>query len=350
MPWMIRATNSRLSGLASGVPYPGREKEVPILRVTSIIRVVFSAGLVAIILWRVPVNALGSALQSLDGIWLWPALATALTTLAIRALKWQRLLQAAGSRARGRDVMRSLFGGFALGVVTPGRLGEFGRWLFIPEAERGAVISLNVLDRFLDSWSVATYAVVSLWLAGRRPAGMITLAVWLALLPLVFGLPRLVSRLGDSRWWGKLFGPQGRTAGPALAKIAVAPFAAWALLSTSFDMVTFYFLLRAFHSAGFITAPATFPWIVMASGIPLSLGGLGLREGAAAILLSHYAISAAVATDVALCMFAFLSLLPALCGGFLLLPARKRDSSRSAAFSPPRLRSSLQVNCRISEK
>lgn len=229
--------------------------------------------------------------------------------------------------------MRALFGGFALGVVTPGRLGEFGRGLFIAEAQRGEVISLNLIDRFLDSWSVATFAVVSLFLVGRWLAAIVSLAVWIVLLPALLSLPEIISWLRAKTWWGKIPGPQSRPAGPTLIKFAVASFAAWAMLSTSLDIITFYFLLCAFHPTRFITAPATFPWIVMASGIPLSLGGLGLREGAAVLLLSHYSITAAVATDAALFLFAFLSLLPALGGGILLLLSRQGSSGRAPAFS-----------------
>jgi glycosyltransferase 2 family protein len=320
------------------------------LRLSPIIRVGISLGVLVAILWRVPAVALWAALQNLDGAWLWPALATALATLCIRTLKWQRLLQAGGSRASTLDAMRSLFGGFALGAVTPGRLGEFGRCLFIAGVERSAVTPLNVLDRFLDSWSVGTCAVVSLFLAQRRPAGIIALALWLALIPVVLALPRLVSQLGQRSWWRRLIGLKLRNAGPALATMAVAPFAGWALLSTSLDVVTFYFLLRMFHPAGFITAPATYPWIVMASGVPLSLGGLGLREGAAVLLLSHYAIPPAVATDVALFLFAFLSLLPALCGGMLLVFARPGIGGWPLGLHTPRMQTSLQAGCRMSEK
>lgn len=320
------------------------------MRVTPVIRVGISVGVVAIILWRVPVYALWSALQYLDGSWLLAALASALATLAIRTLKWQRLLRSAGFSASGRNVMKSLFGGFALGVVTPGRLGEFGRCLFIPEAERGAVISLNVLDRFLDSWSVATYMVVSLFLTTRWPGATLALAVWMVTIPLVLGLPRLISRLGESPWWGKILGSQLRNADPGLGKAAMGTFAAWALLSTTLDVITFYFLLRAFHPIDIMTAPATYPWIVMASGIPLSLGGLGLREGASVVLLSHYGVTAALATDVALLLFAFLSLLPALIGGIFLLLERIGEEVRPAPLGKSRLRRSHRENLGLSEE
>jgi uncharacterized membrane protein YbhN (UPF0104 family) len=130
----------------------------------------------------------------------------------------------------------------------------------------------------------------------------------------------------------------------------VVPFAGWSLLSTFFDIGTFYFLLRAFLSTPFIAAPATYPWIVMASGIPLSMGGLGLREGAAVALLSHFAVTAAVATDAALFLFAFLSLLPALGGGMLLLMEVAGKAAWPAAFAASQMRRELQVNCRVGEK
>lgn len=320
------------------------------MRVSPWMRVAISAVVVAIILWRVPAQALFSALENMDSQWLFPALATSLASLAVRAFKWQRLLQAAGSRANSRDITRSLFCGFALGVVTPGRMGEFGRCLFVPESERAPIIPLNILDRVLDSWSVVTYAVASLVISSHRPAGIFGAAIWLAVLPVILGLPRLLSAIGEASWWGEKYRAQFRAARPHLGAVRVAPFAAWAMVSTSFDILTFFCLLRAFHPATLATALATYPWIVMASGIPLSLGGLGLREGAAALLLAHYAIPAAVAADVALFLFAFLSLLPGMMGGVMLLRARREKFERTSPLKASGLRANLPNRFRMSEE
>ncbi|HLY63797.1 MAG TPA: lysylphosphatidylglycerol synthase transmembrane domain-containing protein [Terriglobia bacterium] len=320
------------------------------MRVTPIVRAGFSIVFVAIILWRVPINTLWYALQNLNGVWLWPALASAFVALGIRIFKWQQLLKAGGSRTPLRDVMRSLFGGFALGVVTPGRLGEFARCLFTPEAERPTVIALNVLDRILDSWSVATYAVVSLFLIGRPLPGTIALVGWAAFIPALLISPRLIFRLGESPRWNKFIGAKLPRGDPVLEKGVVATFAGWALLATSMDVITFYFVLRAFHPTAFMTAPTTYPWIMMASAIPLTLGGLGLREGAAVALLHHYAITPAEATEVALLLFVFLSLLPALCGGLLILLARKGDNTSTATLIDRRLKRKLSEDLRIGGK
>jgi uncharacterized membrane protein YbhN (UPF0104 family) len=80
-------------------------------------------------------------------------------------------------------------------------------------------------------------------------------------------------------------------------------------------MLTFYFLLCAFQSVPLKAALATFPWIVMAGGLPISVGGIGPREGVAALLLARYAVPSAVACDAGLLIFVFSALLPALVGG-----------------------------------
>ena len=66
----------------------------------------------------------------------------------MRAYKWHLLLGATG-KVRLRQSLRTLFAGFALGLITPGRLGELARGMFVREAERTHVTFLTVLDRTL---------------------------------------------------------------------------------------------------------------------------------------------------------------------------------------------------------
>jgi uncharacterized membrane protein YbhN (UPF0104 family) len=284
------------------------------MRVGACLRATVSVVGVAIILWRVPLNDLAVAFGSLDGRWLWPALAAVLAMLAARWYRWQRLLAQGGIRVPPAHSACSLLGGFTLSVVTPGRVGEFGRCLFVARPDRASVLLLNTLDRGLDMWALATCAVASLLALALRPFGIFALGVWLALFPVAMALPHLVAGLGGLPWWGEGFRQKLRAAGRTLVGIQPAPFAALALLSTSLDMVTFFFLLRAFQRVDFTVALAVFPWIVLAAGLPVSVSGFGAREGAAALLLARYAIPSAVAFDVAIFFFAFSSLLPGLLG------------------------------------
>jgi uncharacterized membrane protein YbhN (UPF0104 family) len=157
--------------------------------------------------------------------------------------------------------------------------------------------------------------VGSLFLVVSHPPALFAVCVWLSVLPFMLGLPRIVSRLGGLPWWGQALREQLGVAGRTLGTLRVSRYAILALVSTGLDLLAFYSLLRACQGVGFDVAVATFPWIVMAGGLPVSLGGLGAREGVAAVLLTRFAIPPTVAVDVALLFFAFTSLPPATIGG-----------------------------------
>ncbi len=284
------------------------------MRPASLIRVAVTSAAVGLILWKVPVVGLWTALAQIEPLRLLPVLAAILGMLLARWLRWHALLGEGGVNSSRTDSARSLLGGFALGAVMPGRLGELGRFLFVPASDRARVLLLNVIDRALDTWALGTIAVGSLFLVISRPAALVAAGAWVCLLPFLLGLPRITAKLGGLPWWREDLRIKLRVAGETLPNLRVWPYAALALLSSGFDLVAFYFLIQAFQDASPLVALATFPWIVFAGGLPVSLGGLGTREGAAAILLSRFAIPAAVALDVALLLFALGSLLPALIG------------------------------------
>lgn len=275
------------------------------------------------LLWRLPTGALRVAFQNIDSRQLLPALCCVLGMLAVRAYKWHQMLSEGGVVVHPRESIRSLLGGFVLGLIIPGRLGELGRCLFSAESHRVRVTLLNILDRALDMWALLTLAVPGLFLLVPRPAAIFGLGVWLAILPVVMGLPTLISTLAVAPRWPEVVRTRAAAAAPILARIRTRRYAVLSVCSTSLDMLLFFFLLRAFHPVEFATALATFPLIVMAGGLPVSLSGLGLREGVAALLLTRFAIPPGVAVDVALLLFAFSALIPALLGGVWLLVDRR---------------------------
>jgi uncharacterized membrane protein YbhN (UPF0104 family) len=294
------------------------------------LRIGLSTAIAAIILWRVPMAALGSAFRTLRVGWMPAALACVAVMLLARWYRWHRLLAAAGCALPAQESARSLLGGFTLGAVAPGRLGELGRCLFVGEAARPSALLLNILDRALDMWALASGMVVSLMALVPRPYGVFALGVWLAFLPVAMGLPALVPSLARLRCWGSSFRNKLVAAAPSLSPIRTAPFAAWAFLSTTLDLMTFFCLVRALYPIDFRAALVTFPWIVTAGGLPISVGGLGPREGVAALLLGRLGIPSAVAVDAALLLHVFSGLIPAAAGATWLACSRGSVSLRQA--------------------
>jgi uncharacterized membrane protein YbhN (UPF0104 family) len=286
------------------------------------LRIGLSTAIAAVILWRVPMAALGSAFRTVRVGWMLAALACVALMLLARWCRWHRLLAAGGYGLPAHDSARSLLGGFTLGAVAPGRLGELARCLFVGEAARPSALLLNILDRALDMWALASCMVVSLMALATRPYGVFALGVWLALLPVAMGLPAFVPSLARLRCWGGSFRTKLVAAAQSLSAIRTAPFAAWAFLSTALDLMTFFCLVRAFCPIDFRAALVTFPWIVAAGGLPISVGGLGPREGVAAMLLGRFGIPSAVAVDAALLLHVFSGLVPAAVGATWLACSR----------------------------
>jgi glycosyltransferase 2 family protein len=294
------------------------------MRIPRWLQVLVTLALVTVVIWHIPVSKLLDAVHSGDLLWLLPALGATLAMLFVRHVKWHRLLRAAGLPITETDSLRSLLCGFALSVPTPGRVGELGRCLFLNESLRSQVFQLNILERVLDAWAVFTFAVVSLMVVRLRPFGIFAFAVWLALLPVFLGLPALLASLSEWRLWSKSFQRRLRSGSRALAGIHAAPFAGLALVTTSLDLVIFFFLVQTFHRTEFVTLLIVFPWMILAGGLPIAAGGIGPREGVAAFLLVKRAVPAAAAIDAALFLFVFSAVFPALAGGFWMMARRVR--------------------------
>ena len=293
-------------------------------------QIAITAVVAGLVLWRARMPALWEAFQNLNARNLLLAIFCLFVVLSLRAYKWHRLMDEGLGGIRLRHSLRSLFGGFALGLVTPGRLGELGRCLFVRKQERMQVGILNLLDRLFDLWALLTLACASLFFLVPHPAAVFGVAVWLALLPLVAGLPSFLAYLARL-----LRRPEHLQAGIAdavgvLTRIRAPRYAVLAACALWAELAFFFFLLRAFHAAAFITAVATYPYILMAGDLPVSCSGVGVREGAAALLLSPYAIPTGVAVDATLLWFAFTVLLPAALGGLWLLVDRTRSKLRSS--------------------
>jgi uncharacterized membrane protein YbhN (UPF0104 family) len=305
------------------------------MRIPSWLKVLMTIAILAVVLWHVPVEKLLAAARSAELVWFFPAATTTLVMLFFRHFKWHRLLRAAGLPVSQTDSLRSLLCGFALSVPTPGRVGELGRCLFLPEGMRSQVLQLNILERALDGWAVFTYAVLSLLIIQFKPAGVFALAVWLAVLPVFIGLPGLLASLAEWKVWRGAARDHLREGAKALMRVRCAPFAGLGLLTTSLDVLIFYFLLQAFHQTDLAVVVITFPWMILAGGVPIAVGGIGLREGAAALLLARQAVPAAAGMDAALLLFVFSAISPAICGALWMAVRRWQGGS----LANPRLES-----------
>jgi uncharacterized protein (TIRG00374 family) len=117
---------------------------------------VLAAGLLALFLYNVDLWGAIAAIAHARPGWLALSLATMLANLAIRAFRWQYLLEPLGN-AKFANAFRATAVGFAASSVLPARAGEVIRPYFLsrhePMSATGAFATI-ILERLLDTVTV----------------------------------------------------------------------------------------------------------------------------------------------------------------------------------------------------
>lgn len=170
-----------------------------------------AAALLALFLRQVELRGVVSEIARAQPRWLALSLATMVINLALRALRWQYLLEPLG-KASFANAFRATAVGFAASSILPARAGEVIRPYFLARHERmsatGAFATI-ILERVLDVLTVlvllASFVFVfdpgvgaaspGAWLAVKW-AGTIAGAAALAALVVMFALARDPERLG----------------------------------------------------------------------------------------------------------------------------------------------------------
>ncbi len=258
----------------------------------------------------------------------WNFLAWCLLTvpigLAMRVWKWYVLLHWLEPSVSYRQAFRSHFGAMPLGLLSPGRLGELSRVIFLPQpslrSARG--VGLAAVEKYTDFVAVAIWSVPGLLLLLGPKWAIAGAAAVILLLPVkayAGGLTRAANSMGKSRF--SLLRQAGyMTTGLAGgASIGTTSFTKALIIGCAaygIEWCQCLFMLRFFGAENFDLAAVAgiMALATLVNSIPITIGGLGVREGAAALWLSGLGIPAHAAVSASLAVFVFTEAIPALAG------------------------------------
>jgi uncharacterized membrane protein YbhN (UPF0104 family) len=243
--------------------------------------------------------------------------------------KWAVMLRSVYPSVPASEVRSSLLLGFSFGLATPARIGEFGGRAFaVRDAEPLTLMGLTALDKGLTMVVTILAGVIGAVVFHFMhpffdyPFSLTALLLFLAAAAL---LVMLVYRLR-----GRVVLPAGRIS-TMLRRLreALTQFDRKALRRSFLVSVLFYvtfaaqffLLLSAFGPLDVLSAVAGISTIMLIKTIvpPITLGELGIREGAAVVVFGHAGILSAAAFSASMLLFAINLLLPALAGLPLLL-------------------------------
>jgi uncharacterized membrane protein YbhN (UPF0104 family) len=295
------------------------------------VRFALTPALLALVLLKVRPQQVGASLAAAQPSYLVAAVLLTIPFLLLKSLRWYLMLRAARVDATFWEGALSLLGGMGLALLTPARLGELVRVAYLRDPRKLEIGALVMVDKSLDVVVLAALSVAGGWALLGPPVGLALAVAALAGAFILYngGLvsrqlvklsARLPSRGRLERVWLSL-----RSLNPR----ATTVYLSLTLLSFVVVLLQFAIILQSWHSPSPLAVLLTFPLVILTNVLPITIGGLGVREGAAALLLAHFGVSAADAALAAFLMFAINTALPGILGS-LLLPAALPASGRRA--------------------
>jgi len=295
------------------------------------LRVVVSAGVLALLLQVIDGGDVLSRLGRMDLRWAGAAVLVSLLQILLLAWRWQYTARRLGTALDYRDAFGEYYLGVFLNQVLPGGvMGDVTRaWRQRgPSAGTGAAITAVVLER-ASAQAIMTFAAVvsALALLLQRPSGALTVVIGGSIALSLTGLLAVVAVRGmralstrgalAGRIWrdarAALLQPQALVFHLATGTLAVASYVGVFLAGA---------LAVGVDTSLFVLLPLV-PPLLMTMLIPVSVAGWGIREGAAAALWGAAGLQA---SDGILLSMAYgvLVLISSLPGGIVLLRARRR--------------------------
>ena len=274
--------------------------------------------LLAVIVWRVNPQKLTSEWRAVSLANLLVAMLLTIPFLLLKAVRWYLLLRTAKCKATFAESFVSLVGGMGVALLTPARLGEVTRAAYLSEPRKVRVGALVMVDKVYDVIVLVLLAVPGAWLlvspllalafafagvAGvylaMRPAALRTAFRLCKPLPIYERVDRVMA---------------GFTEFPARVGLVCLLYTLGSFLIV---IGQYWIILRAWNIGGLDVVVNCFPMVVLTNAVPLTIGGLGMREGTAVLLLNHYHIAASIAASSAFLMFFMNTALPGVLGALV---------------------------------
>ena len=243
--------------------------------------------------------------------------------IGIKTLRWL-LLARTHTPISFPAALQSYLAGLTLAVLTPLAAGEAGRGLFVRTKDLAGLTGKVILDKLVDLSAVGLFSGLGLVLVGGSAAlgagiailaGMV--AAWTGM---ILWLPKLNERTkpSENSWLARL---RVHDIARGLTDTPRAQLVINAILSlvgfTVFYSQAFVILLAYYPQAPLAAIP-TFPIITLSTILPIAIGGLGIREWTAVILLRQFDIGESIAFNTFFTHFVIVQFLPALLGAVII--------------------------------
>ncbi len=300
-----------------------------------LIKFFIAAGLLYYIISEVKLNEILFALEQANIKLILSVVALSLLNIYLQFIKWRMTCNLFLREYSSVKIFTSLLHGLAAGVSTPARFGEyFGRALVFKDKPVYKVALATLLDKFFALLMVILFGSVCsiLFLHFEYEiTPFITISLFIALFSLFYFCIYLL--LSENFWDNLIFDRLRKSTKlnylieklkefKNLDKVYTIKMMSVSFLFYFCYLVQYTLLVSAFsHNMNFVEYVWAGILIMFAKTVipPVSLGELGIREGASVYFIARIGESASVGFNASIFLFLINVLLPSVVGFFLLI-------------------------------
>jgi len=285
-----------------------------------IAKLLFTIFLTFLILKFVGFQNLTKSLKSVDLYPLFGAFVFFPLVILCGAEKWRLIIKNEAPNVTFRNALISFLGGMTFGLLTPGRVGEFGRIAFIKEGRKSALAGIAFIDKVIDlevTLFLGVFGVYYLWHA--ELALLMLFGVMVGLI-FIFYPNLIISLLKDII----NYFPFANIFNNIISAILEIPkkilflCLGYRLLASIIDIIQFFLLINSFHPIHIKYVFIAYPIIILSNILPLTIGGIGIRESISALILYNFGIPFEAAVNASFLLFCVNTLTPGLLGAVLI--------------------------------
>ena len=270
----------------------------------------FSIGIILIIwiLSHVDRQKVLDYFLSLDLFTLFLILVLSVITITVQFLRWRYLVTSNSVSFEYKDIIPSFFAGYSFRLMIPGGHAEISKIFLLPGKKRGKAIAVG-MEKFFQTYIKLVMIFVALSFSFPNYNIYFYPSIGILIL-LLFFLPKI-------KWLKKLQEKE-------VNNLVVFGNTLFYSLIIFFIMVIQYFiLLNLVNSIQFTETMHTVVYLWGSGIVPISISGLGVREGLAVYFLNFYGIYPAHAVATSLFLFFLNTIIPALIGVYFIYQKRQ---------------------------
>ena len=273
------------------------------------LRVLVSAALLGAVLAYADVGEVAAAMRDGDWRWLLPSLALIAVAVLLAALRWWLLLEGAGIHVPARKSIRPVAVGYVLNYVLPTAVAGDAVRTWVVGRESGRLLG-SAAATIVDKLAALSCLVAVGWAAyivdrGAVPESVILAFAWLSaglvaagalgalaaagVWPIIHRLPERLALMIRESWRILQVWASSRK---VLAAVVVLAVVYQAVVVSALVLVAKTVGLELSFALAAVTAAV----VLVATLIPVSVGGVGIREGGFVLLLGQAGVDAAEAT------------------------------------------------------